>query len=121
MHIGPHPGAASMLFLPMIDMDPGNLNCISSTLQFYFNHARHYNVEPITTFDRPLWLKSHEVIGSQPEGSEFHDIIPQLGGFHTLWNLLGCIWHMMAVSGLQYLLEQVYAANAVKHMLTGKS
>ena len=28
VHMGPHPGAAFMLFLPMIDMDPGNLNCI---------------------------------------------------------------------------------------------
>ena len=61
------------------------------------------------------------MIGSQPEGNEFHDIILQLGGFHTLMSFLGCIGHIMAVSGLQYLLEQAYVANIVKHMLTGKA
>ena len=114
--MGPHPRAASMLFLPMIDMNPGNLNCIFSTQQFLCNHACHYNVKPIITFDEPLWLKSHQVIGSQPEGSEFHDIIQQLGEFHTLMSFLGCRGHIMAVSGLQ-----VCAANTVKHMLTGKA
>ena len=121
VHKGPHPGAASMLFLPMTDMDPGNLNCIFSTLQFLSNHARHYNMKPIITFDQPLWLKYHEVIGSQPEGNEFYNVILQLGGFPTLVRFPGCIGHIMAVSGLQYLLEQVYAANTVKHMLTGKA
>ena len=82
-HTAPHPGAASMLFLPMINMDPGNLNCIFSTLQFFCNHARRYNVKPIITFDQPMWLKSPEVIESQPEGREFNDIILQLGGFRT--------------------------------------
>ena len=110
-----------MLFLPMIDMDPGNLTCIFSTLQFICNHARQYNVKPMITFDQPLWLKSLEVIESQPDGSEFHDIILQLGGFHTLMSFLGCIGHIMAGSGLQYLLEQVYAGTTVKHMLTGKA
>ena len=121
VHKGPHPGPASMLFLPMIDMDPGNLTCIFSSLQFICNHARQYNVKPMITFDQPLWLKSLEVIESQPDGSEFHDIILQLGGFHTLMSFLGCIGHIMAGSGLQYLLEQVYAGTTVKHMLTGKA
>ena len=36
-------------------------------------------------------------------------------------SFLGCIGDILAGSGLQYLLEQVYAANTVKHMLTGKA
>ena len=114
MHMGPHPGAASILFLPMIDMDHRNLNCIFWTLQFLCNHA-HYNVKPITTFDQPLGLKSHGVIARQA-ASAFHDIILQLGGFPILVSLPGCIG-----SGLQYPIEQVYAANTVKHMLTVKA
>ncbi len=36
-------------------------------------------------------------------------------------SFLGSIGHLMAGSGLQELLEIVYAANSVKHMLTGKA
>ena len=36
-------------------------------------------------------------------------------------NFLGCIGHLIAASGLQNLLELIYASNAVVHMLTGKA
>lgn len=36
-------------------------------------------------------------------------------------SFLGCIGHLMAGSGLQELLELVYAKNAAIHMLSGKA
>jgi len=45
----------------------------------------------------------------------------RLGGFHTQMSLLGCIGYVMSGSGLEQLLEVVYAPNTVVHMLSGKA
>ena len=62
VHSGDNPGQSSVLFLPMIDLDPGNMSCVHSTLKFIYEHATIYNVTPIITFDQPLWWKSLQVI-----------------------------------------------------------
>ncbi len=118
---GPHPGPSSILFLPMIDLDPSNLSCVYSSLVYISDHARGYNATPIITFNQPLWWKALNIIESQPNDSDLHNIVLRLGGFHTLMSFLGCIGHIMGGSGLQQLLEQVYAGNTVSHMLTGKA
>ena len=41
---GDHPGASSVRFLPMIDMEPGDLSCIYSTLCFVINHTNRDKV-----------------------------------------------------------------------------
>ena len=61
------------------------------------------------------------IIVTEPVGSNLRDIVLRLGGFHTEMSFLGCIGHLMAGSGLQELLELIYASNAVVHMLTGKA
>ena len=48
-------------------------------------------------------------------------MVLRLGGFHTEMSFLGCTGQLMAKSGLQELLELIYASNAVVHMLTGKT
>jgi len=118
---GPHPGPASVLFLPMIDMNPGNLSCIYSTLSYICDHACRYGVTPMVTFDQPLWWKAMTILENESPSSELRKIVLRLGGFHTLMSFLGCIGHIMAGSGLKSLLEQVYASNTVSHMLTGKA
>lgn len=50
LNTGDHPGQSSVIFLPMIDMDPGDLTCIHSTLQFVHDQAACYEVTPILTF-----------------------------------------------------------------------
>ena len=45
----------------------------------------------------------------------------RLGGFHSMFNFLGCIGHTMAGSGLSETLEIVYAKNSVDHMMSGKA
>lgn len=121
VHTGDHPGQSSVLFLPMIDMDPGNMSCVQSTLQFICQHASRHKVTPVITFDQPLWWKALEVIESQPVDSEMRSIVLRLGGFHTEMSFVGSIGHIMAGSGLQELLETIYANNTVTHMLNGKA
>ena len=121
VHKGNHQGESSILFLPMIDMDPGNISCVYSTLHFICQQASRYQVTPVITFDQPLWWKALQVIQSQPENSPLHPVVLRLGGFHTQMSFIGSIGHLMAGSGLQELLETIYANNTVIHMLNGKS
>ena len=54
VHQGDHPGKASVMFLPIIDMNPSDSTCIYSTLMFVSEHAQRHGVTPILTFDQPL-------------------------------------------------------------------
>ena len=121
VHQGNHPGKASVMFLPIIDMNPTDSTCIYSTLIFISDHARRHGVTPILTFDQPLWWKAVMIVESEPEGSDLREIVLRLGGFHTEMSFLGCIGHLMDSSGLQEMLESIYAPNAVVHMLSGKA
>lgn len=118
---GDHPGQSSVIFLPMIDMDPTDMTCIYSTLKFVCKQAKHYDVTPIITFDQPLWWKAMSVIENEPLDSDLHDVVLRLGGFHTEMSFLGCMGYLMSESGLDELLEVVYAKNAVLHMMHGKA
>ena len=57
---------------------------------------------------------------TEPVGSELKNIVLCLGGFHTEISFLGCIVRIMAASGLQELLELIYAPWHI-HMLSGKA
>ena len=118
---GDHPMKSSVQFLPMIDMDPSNLTCIYSTLSFIVDQAKRYNLIPIITFDQPLWWKALLIVLNEPGDSDMKSIVLRLGGLHIQMSFLGCIGHIMAGSGLQDVLELVYAKNAVVHMLSGKA
>lgn len=50
VHEGDHPGKSSVMFLPMIDMNPYDATCIYSALKFVSEHARRHDVKPIITF-----------------------------------------------------------------------
>ena len=67
---GNHPGKSSVAFLPMIDMDSGDLTCIYSTLAFVAEQANRYNVTPIVTFDQPLWWKALTIVLNEPQESK---------------------------------------------------
>ncbi len=121
VHHGDHPGKSSVMFLPMIDMNPTDVSCIYSTLIFITEHAHRYNVQPIITFDQPLWWKAFLTTATEPANSDLRNIVLCLGGFHTEMSFLGSIGHLMAGSGLQELFELIYAPNAVVHMLAGKA
>ena len=94
----------SIVFLPIIDIDPGNLSCIYSTFNFVSNHANQYNVTPILTFDQPLWWKAMSIVIDEKSNSGLSKIILRLGPFHTEMSFLSSIGHLMKGSGLYALI-----------------
>jgi len=120
-HEGEHPGKSSVMFLLMIDIKPSDVMCVYSTLRYIEDHAHHHNVKPIITFHQPFRWKALMIIVTEPVESKLKNIVLHLGGFHTEMSFLGSIGRVMAVSGLQELLELIYTPNAVAHMLSEKA
>ena len=61
------------------------------------------------------------IMVTEPIESDLNDIVIRLGGFHMEMSFLRAVGHLMVGSGLQELLETIYAPNAVVHMLSGKA
>ena len=61
------------------------------------------------------------IIANEPVRSDLKRVVLRLGGFHIKMSYLGSIGCLMDGSGLKQLLEVVYAANTVDHMLTDKA
>ena len=104
VHQGRHQGKSSVMFLPMIDMNPSDVTCVSSTLHFVSEHAKQHSIAiPIVTFDQPLctMLKAFNIIQTEPANSDLRKIIVRLGAFHAEMSFLGSIGHLMAGSGLR--------------------
>ena len=118
---GEYPGQASVMPLPMIDLNPSDLSCVYSTLYFICDHAKRYNITPVVTFDQPLWWKATTILENEMQNSSLKCIVLRLGGFHTLMSYLGSIGHLMEGTGLKDILETVFARNSVCHMLSGKA
>ena len=116
-----HPGKSSVVYLPMIDMYSGDKTCILSTLEFVYNIAFKHHVAPVITFDQPLYWKAAEIIANAPQNSHLKSVVLMLGCFHTFMNVLGAVGTLMAGTGLNTILEEIYGENAVLHMMTGKS
>ena len=57
---GDFSGKSVVNMLPIIDVNPGDMSCIFSTLTFITNQAKELNITtPVLTFDQPLWLKTN--------------------------------------------------------------
>ncbi|KAK3105425.1 hypothetical protein FSP39_024991 [Pinctada imbricata] len=121
IHKAEHPGESSMHFFPMIDLEPGDMSCVYSTLIFVCKEAEKYSKCPIITFDQPLYWKALLIIRHEMEDSTLSKIVLRLGGFHLQMSFLGSTGFLMSGSGLEELLGTTYAPNAVKHMLSGKA
>ena len=104
---GNHPGKASMLFLPMLDIERGDITCIYSTMMYVSEHAARYNATPVLTFDQPLWLTALMIQYTSAEDSVIRSTVLRLGGFHTQMSYLGASGHIMSGHGLHELLETV--------------
>ena len=118
---GRHQGKSSVMFLPMIDMNPSDVTCVSSTLHFVSEHAKQHSIANPVTFDQPLWLKAFNIIQTEPPNSDLRKITVRLGTFHAKMSFLRSIGHLMVGSGLRELLELIYASNAEDHIMTGKA
>lgn len=118
---GLYPKKAKVNFLPIIDMNPNDLTCIFSTLNFICKDAERYDAIPSVTFDQPLWWKARIIKENEPTNSAIKRMVLCLGGFHFKMSYLGAIGHIMSGSGLDTALSQVYAENSVIHMMSGKA
>ena len=88
------------------------MTCILSTLTFLSDLVSKCGMPTVVTFDQPLFWKASIIIKS---------ITLMLGTFHMTMNLLGCIGVLLEKTGLSDVLEQIYAENAVIHILKGKA
>ena len=73
------------------------------------------------TFDQPLYRKAQQIVQSKPSSSHIKDTVVCLGTFHMIMSYLGSIGHLMEGSGLQQVIETVYAPNFVTHIMSGKA
>ena len=114
---GQCPGKSHVTYLPIIDLNPNDDQCIYSTLKFIEEQSAFLNIDtPVITFDQPLWLKATDIIFSK-----HLNIVCRLGGFHLIMSFLGSIGKLMEKSGIEEALDNIYDPNAVIHMLNGKA
>ena len=71
---------------------------------------------PNITFDQPLWLKTVEIVSSKKP-----NVVVNLGVFDCLMSFVESVGASMEGPGLEKPLQQVYGANAVSHMMSGKA
>ena len=121
MHLVTHgtdsPHASAITMLPIIDLNPGDLSCIYSTLLFVQKQSKQINmITPCITFDQPLWIKAVEIASAKSL-----DIVVRLGGFHCLMSFVGSIGSLMEGSGIENLLETIYGRNTAPRMISGKA
>ena len=116
-----YPGKSSVTFLPMIDMSPSDMSCINSTLHFVCEQSSRYGVTPVLTFDQPLFQKATQIVSMSDGSSPLKSIVLRVGAFHTEMSFLGSVGFIMSGSGLQDVLQTIYAPNAVTHMMSGKA
>ena len=92
---GEHTSSASKSFLPIVNLQPTDVNCVYSTLVFICNQARSMNIStPCVTFDQPLFIKALDIVVA-----EKMDVVVRLGGFHVLLSFLGSVGFVMRGSG----------------------
>ena len=107
VHKGVHPGKSSVMFLPIIDMNPSDPTCVYSTLHYISKHAEKHNCTPIVTFDQPLFYKANAIIENKPSDSRVKNLVVKIGGFHKIMSFVGCKGHLMANTGLHEALESM--------------
>ncbi|CAG2238782.1 unnamed protein product [Mytilus edulis] len=115
-----YPGKPSVVFLPMINMNPSDLTCINSTANFIGKRVKAQHCVPIFAFDQPLYWKAMNIIKNEPLNSPLKLVILRLRGFHLEMNFVGGIGHLMEGSRITELHKTVYAPSAVTHITSGK-
>ncbi|KAK3923560.1 Tyrosine--tRNA ligase [Frankliniella fusca] len=115
---GPY-DVSEVKFLPFINLDPTNLSCIYTALNFASDQCRKQQLKTcFVTFDQPLFMKATEISTGCPE---LKQVVVMLGGFHLIMSYLGCICEIMSGSGLEDLFATVYAKNSVPQIMSGHS
>ena len=90
-------------------------------MQFVVNEAKRYHVDPVLTLDQPRFWKALEIQNHETYSTSLKMIVLRLSGLHTCMSFLGSIGHLTTSTGLQTIMETVYAGHTVLHMLSGKA
>ena len=110
----------SVIYNPMIPLNPQTNEAVFSTMCFVLNEARkHGQCCAMLTFDQPLYIIAYRI--KQDSGEEFHNIFLRLGGFYQLMSFLGSACKIMEESGIEDLWSNVYARNSLPKRLEGKA
>ena len=103
--------------LPIINLSSTDVNALYSLLAYITEQCSKSNVPtPTVTFDQPLYVEAYDKVASLNL-----NIFIKLGGFHQLMSFLGSVGRLMEGSGFEAALSNVYAPQAVNHMLSGKA
>ena len=86
---GDYPGKGSVYFMPMIDMKSTDPVGLLSTMQFFVNQAKKFNMDSVLTFDQPFFWKAIGIKENQDPDSPIKKCVLRLGGFHQLMSFLG--------------------------------
>ena len=119
MSRGEHPKPSSFHFLPLIDLQPSNIDCVYSTLVFIKEECKKIDCYPVVTFDQPLYIKAMSLTKAQD--SDVADVFVRLGTFHLMMSILAWIGHIMKGSGLEEVVGQCYSELTVRDILKGKA
>ena len=104
-------------FLPIIDLNPTDENCIYSALLYICDQENKLRVKvPSVTFHQPLWQKFVSIT----EEAKLR-IFCRLGGFHMMMSYLGSIGNLIKGSCIEDLFIEVYGGNTVSHIMSGKA
>ncbi|KAK6168833.1 hypothetical protein SNE40_020007 [Patella caerulea] len=104
--------------LPLLDLNPTDESTIFSLICYVDKQARQCKMPCTTiTFDQPLYIKAVEVTAA----IQCETVVVRLGGFHTLMNAVGAIFHLMRGSGIEEAMMEVYGENTVPHIMSGKA
>jgi hypothetical protein len=120
---GSSPGKCSMIYFPFINDSASKPGTLHTALHHFANHSdKHYQPNKCSaTYDQPLYQKVLDMLENEPDSSPIKNVVPRLGGLHSIMSFLGSIGHIMAGSGISEILSIIYAENTVDHMLSGKA
>ena len=98
---------------PLIDLNPNDSSCISSTLRFVEQQAEllHQKTACIT-FDQPLLLKATDIAMS-----DNMNVVCRLGGFYVIMSYLSVVGKIMEGSGMVEVMQTCFGLVAVGHII----
>ena len=94
--------------MPLLDMQPSDLSCVLTTMEFIQSEAHHLSHIPKLTFDLSLYVKAAKL---KQQDDSLSDVVLFLGQFHQRKSFIGAIANIMTGSGKCYIITALYNMN----------
>lgn len=108
---------SAVIPLPFVNLEPTNLTTINTCVRYAAEECQKRRQKCIVTFDQPLFIKAVDIVSQADETDVLSSVIVRLGGLHLLMSYMGAVGRSMGESGLEELWEEVYAKNALGHLV----